>query len=492
MFRTYPADLIKAVVDTLPAALLLVNHDRQVQEIFISNRRLRYFRESDLSTLLGKFLLPETVGQIVAQFEQAVAFQQAGKVHRISFQTCHGLEEHVACRITPLPQQQGVAIIFLNESENVLLEQEFQLLTEQAEVAQRELCDAMSAMDFRLMDLDQSHKRLQVLYEVASIVQRNVSEQEALEDIVNIVMSDFACVHSAIFLLNDIGDTLIMKAHRGYSDICEVPLDSGIIGYAAQTREQVFVPDVSNDPRYIPGAPDCVSELAIPLIVRDRVIGVLDLQCPAERSLSPYDIEMLRTVAAQAAVVIAHVQHVALIEKVAITDELTGLYNFHHFSTLLEQEYRRACRYQHSLSLLMIDIDYFKHINDSYGHLAGNEILAQVAKLISQSCRDVDWVCRYGGEEFAVLLPETTSTEAQFIAERVRRAVAEYSFQEIIDCTFPGLSISIGVTSLAASIANAKDLVAQADLALLAAKRSTKNCVRVYSATTMESKVGEA
>jgi diguanylate cyclase (GGDEF)-like protein len=228
------------------------------------------------------------------------------------------------------------------------------------------------------------------------------------------------------------------------------------------------------------------------LIVRDRVIGVLDLQCPAERSLSPYDIEMLRTVAAQAAVVIAHIQHVALIEKVAITDELTGLYNFHHFSTLLEQEYRRACRYHHSLSLLMIDIDYFKHINDSYGHLIGNEILAQVAKLISLACRDVDWVCRYGGEEFAVLLPETSSTEADSIAERVRQIVAEYSFQEIIGGMSPRLSISIGVTSLTASVANARDLVAQADLALLAAKRSTKNCVRVYSAATMEAKVGEA
>jgi diguanylate cyclase (GGDEF)-like protein len=495
MFRTYPADLIKAVVDTLPAALLLVNYDRQVQEIFISKHRHRYFHERELSVLLRKFLMPETVGQIVSQFEQAVKFQQSGNVRRIRFQTIHGLDEYAACRVTPLPHQQGVAIVFLNESETALLEQEFQLLTEQAEVAQRELCDAMSAMDFRLMDLDQSHKRLQVLYEVASIVQRNISEQEVLEDIIKIVMSEFACVHAAIFLLNDTGDTLIMKAQRGYLNNLEIPLDSGIIGYAARTREQVFVPDVSRDSRYIPGTPDCVSELAIPLIVRDRVIGVLDLECPAERSLSPYDVEMLRTMAAQAAVVIAHIQHIALIEKVAITDELTGLYNYHHFRTLLEQEYRRACRYHHSLSLLMIDIDNFKHFNDSYGHLAGNEILAQVARLISQACRDVDWVCRYGGEEFAVLLPETNLIEAQIIAERVRQIVAEYSFQEIIGCcTSPRIiiSISIGVASLTAGVANEKHLVAQADLALFAAKRSMKNCVRVYSATTMEVKVGEA
>ena len=241
-----------------------------------------------------------------------------------------------------------------------------------------------------------------------------------------------------------------------------------------------FVPDVTNDSRYIQGMLDCVSELAIPLIVSDRVIGVLDIECSAERSLSPFDIEMLRTIAAQAAVAIAHVQHVALIERVAITDELTGLYNYHHFSKLLEQEYRRACRYHHAFSLLMIDIDNFKRINDCYGHLIGNEVLSQIAKLICQACRDVDWVCRYGGEEFAVLLPETNLKEAQAVAERVRQTVFEYSFQDVIGCPCSPLSVSIGVSGLPDNVVNEKGLVVCADMALFSAKKSTKNCVCVY------------
>ena len=480
MFRQDPAALIKAVVDTLPAALLLVDHEGQVQDIFVSNRRLRYFRERDLRTLLGRFLFSQTVDQIIRQFEQVIALKKAGNVPRISFHTCHGTEEHAACYITPLSET-GVAILFLNTSDVVLLEQEFQSFTEQAEASQQELCKVLSTMEFRLMDLDQAHKRLQVLYQVASIVERNVSEQEALDDIVGIVMSEFSCVNVAIFLLNSKGDMLMMKANCGYSHhIDTIPVDSGIIGHAFQTREQVFVADVLQDLRYIPGAPDCVSELAIPLIVRDQVIGVLDLQCSAEHSLSPYDIEMLRTLAAQAAVVIAHIQYIALIEKVAITDELTKLYNFHHFRTLLEQEYHWACRYHHALSLLMIDIDYFKRINDSFGHVTGNEILAQVAKLLSQSCRNGDWVCRYGGEEFAVLLPETDFAEAYRIAEQIRQVVADYSFDDIVGCAFH-LSISVGVTSLSAGLDTAMDLVAQADQALLDAKRTTRNCVRVYS-----------
>ncbi|MDU4961415.1 MAG: sensor domain-containing diguanylate cyclase [Sporomusaceae bacterium] len=478
MLKTDPAALIKAVVDTVPAALLLVNPQRQVQDVFISNRRLRYFRHYQLDALLNRFLLPATVAEVVQQVERVIASQQPGRIHRISFPSRYGQEEYAACRIEPLPQQQGAAVVFLNESEIVLLEQEFQQLSEQAETAQRELCDAMSEMDFRLMDLNQSHKQLQVLFEIASIAQKNCTEQDALEEIVDIIIRAFACIHAAVFLV--CGDMLVMKARRGdYCSVNAVPVANGIMGYAVQSREQVFVPDVSLDPRYIAGVADCVSELAIPLIVRDQVIGVLDLQCPAERSLSPYDMEMLRTAAAQAALVIAHIQHVALIEKIAITDDLTGLYNFHHFSALLEQECRRACRYNHALALLMIDIDCFKSINDSFGHLTGNEILARVARIIASACRDVDWVCRYGGEEFAVLLPETTSGDACALAERVRQAVAGHSFREYIGDS--GLSVSIGVSSLVAG-ASPWLLVEQADAALLAAKRATKNCVCFYGA----------
>lgn len=478
MYGTYFATL-EAVIDALPAALLLVNHKRQVKELFISNRRLRHFCEWDLESLLIRFLPSDSVKIILAQFDQVIVTRNRGNIRRIGFKTIQGFEEYADCRILPL-QNEHIAILFLNESESVLLEQEFNAMAEQAEAAQRDLCAAISELDFRLMDLDQSHKRLQVLYKVASIVERDVSEQVALEEIIEIVMTEFACVHAAIFLLNDTEETLMLHAHRGYAAVPNMSVNLGITGYATRTRELVFVPDVSQDSRYVPGSPDCVSELAIPLIVSDRVIGVLDLEYSEERSLSPYDLDLLRTIAAQVSVTIAHVQHVAQIKKVAITDELTGLYNFHHFSTLLEQEYRRACRYGHPLSLLMVDIDFFKKINDSFGHLVGNEVLAQVAKLIRLQCREVDWACRYGGEEFAVLLPETTVEEAQEVAERIRSSIANYSFQRIIGQLCPALSVSVGVSGLVADGINKRELIAHADLALFAAKRSSKNCVRVY------------
>ena len=237
---TYSAALIETVVDTLPAALLLVNHNRQVTEIFISNRRFRHFRERELSGLLAKFLLPEAVNKIMGKYEQTVSSKQSSHIHRLSFQTTQGLVEYATCRIAPLPSQDRIAVFFLNESESVLLEQEFQALSEQAEASQRELYAAMSAMDFHLMDLDQSHKRLEVLYKVACIVQREISENEAYEEIINIVMAEFSCVHSSIFLLNESGDTLLMQAHQGYCRLQNISLDQGITGYAARNRELVF------------------------------------------------------------------------------------------------------------------------------------------------------------------------------------------------------------------------------------------------------------
>lgn len=480
MYGAYSAALIGTVVDSLPSALCVVNYNGKITDVFISNRRIRHIREKRLFSLLSFFFSTEVISRIASQIEQCIATNETSTIHRISFQTVHGLLEYTTCIISPIPNERKLAIFFRSDSESVLLEQEFHALTEQTEATQRELCVAMSAMDFRLMDLDQSRKKLQVLYEVASIMQRNITENEALEEFVNIITTEFDCSNSSILLLNASATVLEMKAHKGYTECIDVPVEQGITGYAARTREIVYVPDVTKDDRYIPGTPDCMSELAIPLIVSNRVLGVLDIECPAERSLSPYDIDLLRTIAAQAAVAIAHIQHISLIEKVAITDGLTGLYNYHHFCTLLEQEFRRAARYRHTLSLLMIDIDYFKLFNDTYGHVMGNTVLTQVASLINKVCRDVDWVFRYGGEEFAVLLPETSLEEAQEVAERIRSSIAGFRFLAETGCSIPHLSVSVGVASFPTNAECEHDLVNRADIALYSAKRSSKNCVRVY------------
>ncbi len=173
------------------------------------------------------------------------------------------------------------------------------------------------------------------------------------------------------------------------------------------------------------------------------------------------------------------------LEQLAIRDGLTGLYNKREFDRRLHEELERARRNGRPFALLMIDADYFKKINDDYGHLAGDRVLRKLANLLSQGVRPVDHAARYGGEEFAIILPETSTKEANKTAERLRRAV---QMQEIV---LDGdrrirITVSIGLAGYPRDAASAKALVAAADEAMYAAKAGGRNLVRQFVATTSE------
>lgn len=168
----------------------------------------------------------------------------------------------------------------------------------------------------------------------------------------------------------------------------------------------------------------------------------------------------------------------ARLEHLARTDALTGVHNRREFFDTLGLEFRRSSRYGRALSVLMIDIDLFKRVNDRHGHPAGDAVLAQTAAILESSLRESDVIARYGGEEFAVLLPETATGGAEHVAEKLRAAVEA---QEFTAKTAAGdaalrITVSIGVASMPdAGIRDAQSLVARADEALYAAKRGGRN-----------------
>ena len=169
----------------------------------------------------------------------------------------------------------------------------------------------------------------------------------------------------------------------------------------------------------------------------------------------------------------------ARLYTLAITDELTQLFTIRHFQHRMEEEVSRYHRYGQKLSLLMLDIDRFKSVNDRYGHPCGDFVLKELARILKSSVREVDVVARYGGEEFAILLPEADPKAASVVAERIRKAVEAHTF------TFDGVSlnitISIGVASCPKDADNVKDLVSFADRALYRAKERGRNRVEIYS-----------
>ncbi len=165
------------------------------------------------------------------------------------------------------------------------------------------------------------------------------------------------------------------------------------------------------------------------------------------------------------------------VETLAVTDSLTGLFNRRRFETILSIEFKKASRYRSPLSCMMIDIDHFKMINDKYGHRIGDVILKETAQLILKSIREVDTAARWGGEEFSVLIPNTSKENAQTPAMRILKSVANNVFSEISD---QHITVSIGIADALDPLIDTEDkLVNAADLAMYEAKRNGRNRIEV-------------
>jgi diguanylate cyclase (GGDEF)-like protein len=170
----------------------------------------------------------------------------------------------------------------------------------------------------------------------------------------------------------------------------------------------------------------------------------------------------------------------AELEQMALTDYLTNLYNRRYFMQRGVEEFKRANRNSQPLALLMLDIDEFKKVNDTYGHEAGDLALQQVAAALKSSLREIDILGRLGGEEFAVLLPNTSLEGAALLAERMRQTIANTSFKTPGDVLISTITISIGVAAFTDEMSGTDDLLRNADAAMYRAKNSGRNCVGVY------------
>ncbi|RCK80605.1 MAG: GGDEF/response regulator receiver domain protein [Candidatus Ozemobacter sibiricus] len=226
--------------------------------------------------------------------------------------------------------------------------------------------------------------------------------------------------------------------------------------------------------------------LHLPFILGERVVGLIHLTRSEGPAFSGRD---LSTTSQFTGIFITSIKN-ALIhrrtEKLAFTDPLTGLFNHRYFQETLAQEFLRARRYGKPLSLMILDIDFFKKFNDTYGHLLGDKVLVHCARLFEKSVREkIDTVARYGGEEFAVLLPETGLDGAAMFAERIRRTVASTPLQADVG-TLP-ITLSIGVACTAVTTCpQTSDLIQAADLALYEAKEGGRNRVVRYERAEVE------
>ncbi len=221
------------------------------------------------------------------------------------------------------------------------------------------------------------------------------------------------------------------------------------------------------------------SWLSAPLAEGDRIFGLLCVASVKENRFRDYHKEFLHIVAGLSAKVIENTRLNEKLKAQATTDGLTGIYNHRTFQEKLEEHFALAKRYQLPLSLIMIDIDHFKKFNDIYGHQIGDEVLRLVAQALCLSTRDVDIICRYGGEEFVLILPQIQLPDARLVAERLRSEINKREF--IIGDSNLRITVSLGISAYPVSKPEDKqDLIAKADTMLYLAKKAGRNRVVVW------------
>ncbi len=220
----------------------------------------------------------------------------------------------------------------------------------------------------------------------------------------------------------------------------------------------------------------CGSWLSVPLVARGELLGVMVMATVEPGQLGAAHLDLAGTFAAQAVVAHENARLFQTVEAMATTDELTQVHNRRHFFALAGTQFATARRYGLPLAVLMLDIDHFKAINDGYGHAAGDDVIREVAGRLADGIREVDILGRYGGEEFALLLP-CTGEDAAILAERLRVAIATTAVGTAAGPL--AVTVSVGVAVADPADADLGATLARADAALYAAKRAGRNCMRL-------------
>ncbi|MDY6794311.1 MAG: diguanylate cyclase [Actinomycetota bacterium] len=253
--------------------------------------------------------------------------------------------------------------------------------------------------------------------------------------------------------------------------------------YVLKNDSTFLSPDISNDNRCpnLVVDPGTRSVLCVPIRSGKKVYGILHMASHYVGAFDEEDAILANAIGEQIGMAVESAQLFEEINRLAITDGLTGLYNIRHLKRVMGEEVKRSLRYKRPLSFIMLDIDYFKYYNDNHGHPQGDQILRMLSGLLQQNTRDVDTVFRYGGEEFSVIIPEVAKQEAYSMAERIRRVIQDHLFPYDEEQPGGNLTVSMGVASLPEDALSGDELIDKADRALYRAKQTGRNRVCLYS-----------
>jgi len=325
---------------------------------------------------------------------------------------------------------------------------------------------------------------LQALLDIITTANSLLEPKEVMDAVMTRIHGLIPCDAWSVLILEDHDEPVLVfaAAHgpnkQGLENV-KVPLGKGIAGWVAECRQPLIVNDARNDSRFMAEVDRnsgflTRNILCAPLVSRGRVIGAIEmLNRQDEAGFAQQDLELLQTLVNPAAVAIENAYLFQKAQRLTIQDDLTKLYNARHLNHCLDVEIKRAMRGRRPLSLIFLDLDGFKAVNDSFGHLEGSKALVGIGRIIAHCARETDIVGRYGGDEFVLILPDTDTEGAVRLGERIRDEVAAY------DMRGKKVTASIGIATYPRHGQDKDVLFRQADQAMYRVKEKGKNGILI-------------
>lgn len=334
---------------------------------------------------------------------------------------------------------------------------------------------------YKIQEILRESRQLRAILEVNEKILVEQSLPKLLNHIVRSAVKFLRADAGTLRLIDDERGFLVLKSTYGTyreEQATTLPIDSkSTAGLSFLKGKPIKSLNISQEPLYPWGDAESkrfTSLLTIPLKVGEKNLGVFSVYTKKEREFSKSEVEVAKIFASQAALAIINRTYLDQFHRAAITEDLTGFYNAGYFHERLNEEINRANRTGRPLSLLFIDLDYLKTINDTCGHSVGDKALRIVSQIIRGCIRKVDIPARYGGDEIAIILPETNNIQAVQVAERIRRKVVSAPFQNDAH-----LTVSTGVATYPRDAGQAQDLLKVADQDMYRAKQRGRN--QIYS-----------
>lgn len=313
---------------------------------------------------------------------------------------------------------------------------------------------------------------LEILFEVSRMIQTTLTREEVFDRLLDLIHQAMPFDNATLFLWSRAEGRLTVAKERGaHIDLIpgvEFDHGAGFSGWVASQRRPILLTELHRGRRL--DNTTIGSFMSVPLVVQGELVGVLNLSHPRPKAFNEDALRLLTLIAGQAAATIQRLLLYEEMRRLAITDDLTGIYNRRHFLERLQNEIERARRYGQAFSLLFIDIDNFKELNDSFGHQLGDRILGELGSILKHWARSSDIVARYGGEEFVVLLPMTDKARGMIAAERLRTRIERHTFYRR-----KKLTVSVGVGGFPGDGDSVERLLGCVDEALYMAKNTGRN-----------------